>query len=317
MNGDDARLTRMSDMATLGQLSVGRAGVALEAVSGEAEALRVHPPEHFMGRSGYDPAFIEDFPVLLPDVTGRFGNDRAPLQDGSGTVLHYTNFSLEMSVSRRIAIYTACNLDGSTSKKIKRPRKDVWFFDGRISSACQVGDELYHDNELDKGHLVRREDPVWGEDAALANDDTYHYTNCSPQHAGLNQETWLGLENYILRNARVEGLRAAVFTGPVLAGDDPTYRNVRIPKEYWKVVAIRSEGRRSATAYVISQEEHIRGLEFFFGKYKTYQVSIRRVEELSGLGFGDLWKYDGFSNEEMATGVGQRVVLESWQSIRV
>ncbi len=190
-------------------------------------------------------------------------------------------------------------------------------YDGRIELQYQLGDELYANNDLDRGHLVRREDPVWGDLANQANGDTFHFTNCSPQHSGLNQKTWLGLEDYLLQNARAEGLKVTVFTGPVFRDDDLLYRGVRIPKEYWKVVAIISEGRRSATAYMISQEDLIRDLEFVFGKYKTYQVSIRHIQDLTQLNFGGLDQFDGFSGEEAATGLRQRIVLEDWQSIRI
>ena len=64
--------------------------------------------------------------------------------------------------------------------------QDKWFFDPRIDRAEQVGDELYASNPFDRGHLVRRLDPAWGRTlrvAKVANDDTFHFTNCTPQHA--------------------------------------------------------------------------------------------------------------------------------------
>ena len=48
------------------------------------------------------------------------------------------------------------------------------------------------------------------------------------------------------------------------------------------------DGRLSATAYLLSQAELIDGLpiaeEFSYGAYRTYQVPVRRIEELTGLG---------------------------------
>ena len=59
---------------------------------------------------------------------------------------------------------------------------------------------------LDRGHLVRRLDPAWGESKALAkiaNDDTFHFTNCTPQHENFNQSRlaglWGQLENAVKR----------------------------------------------------------------------------------------------------------------------
>ena len=99
------------------------------------------------------------------------------------------------------------------------------------------------------------------------------------------------MEDYILENAIAQNLRVSVFTGPVLDDQDPQYRGVQLPLQYWKVVAmVKEDGALSATAYLLSQDSLVQGLEeeFSFGAYKSFQVPIRRVEELTGLGFGDL-----------------------------
>ena len=87
-----------------------------------------------------------------------------------------------------------------------------------MSDEFQVGNELYKRNPLDRGHLVRRLDPAWGntrEEAVQAADDTFFYTNSTPQHSRLNQREWLRLEEYILDNAATHDLKVSVFTGPV------------------------------------------------------------------------------------------------------
>lgn len=119
------------------------------------------------------------------------------------------------------------------------------------------------------------------------------------------------MENYILQNSRAHNLRVNVFTGPVFGSNDMVYRGIRIPKEYWKVVALMTEGRKSATAYMISQDELIGDLEFVFGSYKTYQVSINKIEQLTDLSFGLLRSYDGFSTEESVAGTDMRIELRS------
>jgi endonuclease G len=284
------------------------------------EADKTHEPDYFKGRKGFNPDFLHEFRVDLPVLSEEIRGDAAPLLADPGKyVLHYENFSLVMSKSRRLAFFTACNIEGELSARdrLARQGKDKWFYDLRIDPKYQIGEALYVDNELDRGHLVRREDPVWGENAIQANDDTFHFTNCSPQHSGFNQKTWLGLENYILHNARTYKLQATVFTGPVFTDRDPLYRKVRIPRSYWKVVAIFSEGQRSATAYEIKQDSLIANLEFLYGSYKTYQVSIRKVERMTGLQFGQLAMYDGFSNEEAAVGSEISIPLTDWRAIRV
>jgi len=305
----------LSEMVPLGQLAADLEGNGeLERLDLEARGPRIHRAARFRDRGGYSDAFIEEFPVPLP--RNARASDETPLVDGSGSVLKYQNFSVVMCRPRRLPFYVACNIDGAKSRRITRDT-DVWFHDARIDLQHQIGEALYADNDLDRGHLVRREDPVWGPRAQTANDDTFHFTNCAPQHKGMNQKTWLGLEDYILQNARVHDLAACVLTGPVFRDDDLEYRGVQIPKEYWKLVAIRTQGRRSVTAYMISQAGLIRDLEFVFGKYKTYQVSVKRIEELTQLNFGKLRNYDGFSTEESATHEALRQEIAAWTDVRV
>jgi endonuclease G len=195
------------------------------------------------------------------------------------------------------------NIDGARLQPIKRDA-DKWYFDPRIERDFQMGPEAYAKNDLDRGHLVRRLDPVWGSQAAEANEDTFHFTNCSPQHKNLNQQTWQGLEDYILKNADVHDLRVSVFTGPVFRNDDMLYRDkFQIPAEFWKVVVmVKQDGKVSATAYLQTQKNLITDLEFAFGEYKTYQVPVTRIEGLTGLDFGKLRSHDPLANIEATLG---------------
>ncbi|MFD6319849.1 DNA/RNA non-specific endonuclease [Methylorubrum thiocyanatum] len=278
---------------------------------------RSNPAELFAGRAGYDAGFLEGFPVVLPKPLCIRADDVLQVDGSRDGRLDYTHFSVVMSKSRRLAMFVAVNIEGQSSRKIERG-DDQWFLDGRIPPEAQIGEELYVGNDLDRGHLVRREDPNWGEEAETANDDTFHFTNCTPQMAGFNQKTWLGLENYILHNTRKWRERVTVFTGPVFGSNDLLYRGVRIPLAYWKVVSfLTDDGRPSASAYMIDQEREIGSLEAAFGRYKTYQRSVRYISELTLLDFGNLAQYDGFSNEEAQGGVRIEAVLRTLGDIRV
>lgn len=277
----------------------------IESANAELEAAhrpRRTPPEAFAGDAGYKEDFLPDFAVPLP-VPGRTRQaDVLPIAGSLDNRLDYTHFSVVMSKTRRIAMFVAVNINGAKSVQIVRTA-DKWALDGRVPDDAQIGEDLYTDNLLDRGHLVRREDPNWGDEAEQANQETFHFTNCSPQMAGFNQRTWLSLESFILDNARAVEEKVTVFTGPVFRPDDLVYRDVRIPTAYWKVVAfINDSGRPSASAYIVDQIKELTQLEAAFGTFKTYQRSVREIEKLSGLSFGELSSFDGFSNEELATG---------------
>ena len=263
------------------------------------EAISIDP--NYQNRPGYQVNFLGNGNkrVELPQLSEAIQTQAARNQMAEGSnnpfELKYHHYSIVMSKVRRLAFFTAVNIDGSKSKSPRR-ENDKWFYDPRLKKEEQCGNELYQSNPLDRGHLVRRLDPAWGDDdqmVKVANDDTFHWTNCSPQHQDYNQSQtlWAGLEDYILKNADNKDLKVSVFSGPVFADSDREYRGVKIPKQFWKVVAmVKQNNRLSATAYIVSQEELIDNLEaeFVFGKYKTFQVSIEAIEQLTGLNFGNL-----------------------------
>ena len=72
----------------------------------------------------------------------------------------------------------------------KLSRKNIDFVkDPRLAADAQVGNELYRANRLDRGHLARRADLLWGStsEAKKANTDSFFYTNITPQMDDFNQ----------------------------------------------------------------------------------------------------------------------------------
>jgi endonuclease G len=271
------------------------------------------------GRAGYSREFLEGWSIELPKPTGAAADDvRRLRRGGNGTELKYENFSVIMSTSRRMPMLTAVNIDGSQSRRL--PRIDVWSYDGRLDKGDQWGDALYDNNALDRGHMVRREDPIWGtlDRSKRANADTFHFTNSCPQMAGVNQKTWLGLEDYVLKHAKADGMRVTVFTGPFFGKNDLEYRGALVPKAFWKVVAIVTDaGRPSATAYKVDQIKALEELEFVYAGYKTFQISVQQVMKATKIDFSALLDYDGFSQHEAATNTELTEVIEGPESIRL
>ena len=289
------------------------------------EAVSIDPD--YSTRQGYDPEFFGPGPlrVDLPRLSPNQERDASRVA-GSGRgenpiELKYHHYSVVMNRRRRLAYFTAVNIDGKTARAIERER-DKWFFDPRIAREEQVGNELYTGTPFDRGHLVRRLDPAWGRTlriAKVANDDTFHFTNCSPQHERFNEgkNLWAGLEDFLLGRARDDRKRLVVFTGPIFR-DDPKVRGLQIPRDFWKVaVMIRPEGRLAALGFIVSQESLLGEAveEAAVDVARTYQVPVARVEELTGLDFGPLrgWdtgRVDGFGREAV-----ERRELESYDDI--
>jgi endonuclease G len=291
----------------------------------EKTNIKVRQPDHFegrKGRQGYDAEFLGDgdLKVELPRMQKWLLDDTVRLlADKQRFCLDYQHFSVAMSRTRKLAIFTAVNIDGETvdlkvGRKDRDPDNplsdggpdfeaaDKWFYDGRIDVDGQLGNELYDETEFAFGHLVRRQDPVWGSQRAkrIANDDTFFMTNCSPQHMKFNSPIWLKLENAILNAADKNDVKMSVFTGPVLDTRDPKILGVRCPRAFWKVIAYESDGELKARAFLKWQTGFV---DEIYQKYERLdqldkvaadQVSVREISRLTSLDFGPLLEADEF-----------------------
>lgn len=273
--------------------------------------------------TGFDPAFLASpCPLPVPDGPGADGRPRRIRH------LDYEHFTVLLDADRRLAALTAVNIDGGTLVDV--PRGDDWHLDERVPADEQAGPALYARNDLDRGHLVRRRDPVWGapEVARRANSDTFAYPNAAPQAAGFNQskELWNGVEDHVLAYAEANDLRLGVFTGPVFEPTDALYRGIRIPERFWKIAAwttgagaATATRRRSAAAprlraagFLLDQSPQLGDLDLDLsldearasalardeppplGPFRTFQAPIADIAALVRTPMPDLVAADGY-----------------------
>jgi endonuclease G len=286
-----------------------RAGA--ETSDPDVEAL-VEPfrDEDFSRRPGYEEQFL-GIGVPLPAVLDESVLSR--LDDGS-YVLPYEHFSAVVHKNRRLALFTASNVDANPARKEPEPGRDYsrrgltglgkndqerWFTDPRIPAMHQLPDRFFTKDRasFDKGHIVRREDVAWGDtydEVRRANGDTFHVTNCSPQVARFNRSNkkgvWGELENLILKQSMSE--RYCVFAGPVLGSDDPLFRGVddegpaqvAIPQQFWKIVVARNGDELETFAFVLDQDLSETSLEFAVdAPWRSRMISLPALERLVGL----------------------------------
>ena len=224
-------------------------------------------------------------------------------------IIPYEHFSLVMHRERKLAIFTAANVDGRAKAKKPEPghkytRKELtglgdndiekWVNDPRLADEFQIPDKFYTKDRgaFDKGHITRREDVCWGntfDDVQRANGDTFHVTNCSPQRGNFNQSgksgIWGQLENFI--GAQSGSEKYCIFAGPVLANTDKVFagtERVQIPDRFWKVVAATTAGNLQVFAFVLEQDLTDLDLEFYVdAEWKARQVSLTELEETVAL----------------------------------
>lgn len=294
--------------------------VPAPAAAGPAQAAvgKTVPSEsaaanRYRDRVGYKRRFIPGFDIPLPTLPEALAKQAAlntVAEAGDDPhELKYHHFSVVMNARRKVAFFTACNIDGESAKEIDRDTKtvkpltndstgleamptdaeaDSWRRDPRIGADEYVGEPFYakqvvagFPNPKDhkriarifqKGHLVRRLDPCWGEDAiALAAEaDSFHWTNACPQVGFFNQGTaarnkpgtgrgllWRSVENYVLRNAVAEKQRVTSFSGPIFTDGDRPFRGVPIPGRFFKVTLWSHGGVLRALAMIADQSQVI------------------------------------------------------------
>ncbi|CAN1211125.1 Serine protease [Tumidithrix helvetica PCC 7403] len=219
-------------------------------------------------------------------------------------------------------------IDRDTGRAVSGPEAtETWALDPRVPEEVQLSDAFYarlrrdlrapDDDFFARGHLTRREDPNWGttNSAERANDDTFHHTNACPQvQKAFNgsQKAWQGIENFILDSTDDANLKVTVITGPVFSDDDPEYEDeefgpITIPQIFWKVVARVENGKPIVFAVLADQSEATDALfgarpeskeaAFVWPKKlsKEYISTVKKIEELTELDFGDLGNHDIFA----------------------
>jgi endonuclease G len=283
--------------------------------------------ENYSTRKGYDKNFIEGFEIPLPSVSNerekelykRFGEENP-------YIVPYHHYSLVMNKKRRMLMWTASNVDYSEALRDSRDRaalgNGAWRLDKRIPDIYQIQAKEFYDPAtlIDKGHIVRRDDNCWafsvnGQTDTLgieyANADTFHWTNCTPQHEAFNRDVppykgiglWGVLENAVKEQLEFTrtpadankdyGQRACVLAGPIFDDDDPEYMEIQFPLRFWKIFAIRSASEGNLVyGFILSQKDNIDGAGIeregkprFQRKVIAMQVSLKEIEKEAGVLF--------------------------------
>ena len=243
--------------------------------------------------------------VDLPKLSSP--NRQKAFTAGGSEAIHYTHFSLALNKIRRFAFWVGWNIDGGRLRKLSR--KGIPFiFDSRVPKEFQIGDDLYSGNRLDRGHIARRADLLWGgpNEAKKANKDSFFFTNITPQMDDFNQGAkgglWGQLEDAVFEDADVENLRVSVFGGPVFREDDRDFRGVKLPHEFWKLIAYVDAGELKAKAFLLTQ--NLDQLEIFeLDAFKVYQVAVTEIEARCGITFP--------SSLRSADAAGERLMRQS------
>jgi endonuclease G len=195
--------------------------------------------------------------------------------------LNHRAIKISYNAKLRIPNWVYYDLDRQNLMNSCAKRKDKFRGDPLLAAA-QLPKELiidgngYKNSGFDRGHMAPSGDFIWDQSI---NEDTFFMTNMSPQTAELNQKTWNALEEHV-RNWACGSGELKVYTGPIV---DPNMRRlnscVSIPSKFFKVLAAKKDKKLVGIGFVYDQNDKAGD------PYRKNAMSIRKVEELSGLNF--------------------------------
>ncbi len=216
------------------------------------------------------------------------------------------NLAVEWSPLFRHSAWVAFSWDASTSQdNVKRGGK--WKWDPEIPDSLGSVKEADHTGDgYDKGHLCASEDRTYCKDA---NDQTFYYSNISPQISSFNQKFWARLEAkaqswgrmtqtgvydtvYVAKGGNLR-LLLTNFTGtakgadgifPYTDQDGFSKGGMAVPAYYFMALLARKDDSYQAIAFYVPHTETL-PVSPTAADFQRYAVSIDELERLTGLDF--------------------------------
>lgn len=190
-------------------------------------------------------------------------------------VIEHVGYTVSYNEQRRNPNWVAYELTGEEVDGTE-PRGSKFIPDPNVIGRQAVDDDYKHSG-WDRGHLAPAADMKWSEQAM---DESFYFSNISPQNGNLNRGVWKSIEELTRDNANRYG-EILVVTGPVFTdkkglgyiGDN----RVLIPNAFYKVLLAYDNGYTGIGFYC----ENVAGKK----KLQTYARSIDEIEEITGIDF--------------------------------
>jgi endonuclease G len=223
------------------------------------------------------PGNLNDFSPKSNSANERISVDSHPewptVADEKDVVSH-TGFSLFYDEKHEQARWVAYELTrAETVKSVERSNR---FMNDPAIRTESASDEDYAKSGYDRGHLAPAADMSW---STTTMEESFYYSNMSPQNPGFNRGIWKKLETQV-RNWASEHTSIYIVTGPVLSEGLTTIgpNKVSVPRYYYKVILDNEEPGRRGIGFILPNEPSKQSLSAF-------AVTIDSVEKCTGLDF--------------------------------
>ena len=189
-------------------------------------------------------------------------------------VIKHKTLSLQYSKSHKQPIWVAyellsSHLNGSISRLNKFKN------DPEIGLDINF-DKNYSRSGFDRGHLVPAADMKW---SVISMDESFYYSNVSPQYPSFNRGIWKVLEDKVREWATLND-RLYINIGPVFGDENHVMGidRINIPDAFYKVILDYTNPDVKAIAFYIP---HIQSNE----SIDKYAISVDSLEKIIGVDF--------------------------------
>lgn len=213
------------------------------------------------------------------------------------------NYALEWNAAKRHANWVAFSFDKTTSAD-EVSRTDAWAVDPGLPSDMQTEEADHKSDGFDKGHLCASEDRVYVKEA---NEQTFYYSNMSPQLNDFNGGFWRELEAqvqawgrstasgtydkvYVAKGGTLNDLLVN-FTGTKVQGGTPTtdangftIHGLACPASYFMAILAQKGNEFHAIAFLVPHQEGL-ARNPKAEDLQRYVVSVDELERKTGIDF--------------------------------
>jgi len=154
-------------------------------------------------------------------------------------------------------------------------RSDKFMADTMVVTGTATNADYLHSG-YDKGHLAPAADMRWSEQAM---NESFYFSNISPQLPGFNRGIWSKLEAQV-RDWAKEYNCLYITTGPVFKDSIITIgeNQVAIPSHFYKTILIYNDSISQGIGFIFPNQK-------CEGELSDYAVSIDSVEMFTGQDF--------------------------------
>jgi len=203
--------------------------------------------------------------------------------DDPSRYLIYKGFVVQYSRERRSPNFTIHKLEpkqiGPGSGE-RAKRKNLFWADQEKLANQSATSQDYRKSGWDRGHMVPAGDFTW--DQSL-NDESFVYSNISPQNPKLNRGRWSALETAMRTKVLDEG-HAFIITGAIYGGqNDSTIgpNKVGVPTDLYKICYLPKQEKMFAFLYSNYGTKYL-------PDFTNYQVTVDSIESLVKEDFYDM-----------------------------